>query len=160
MKNANPSAENGRPKIAPEKAMNLGHSRPSSNASVVPETAPTAKRMPKAFDQRRASVSHEASCVLSHSPSATSLNRGIPTPSTAKTMGKPSDVPIVARASVTLSKSPCSGCYPARRLTRNRSYDTVDSARAHLRHRDRLQLAAELHLRAWWIGAPRRQSAG
>ncbi len=105
MKKANPSAENGSPKIAPEKAMKRGQSRPSSKERVVPETAPTANRMPKAFDQRRDRVSQTPSCVLSHSPSATSIRSGMPTPSTANTMWKPSDVPIVARASVRLSKS-------------------------------------------------------
>src|SRR4029077_2615858 len=56
-KNAKPSAEKGRPKIAPEKAMNRGHSRPSSKESAVPDTAPTANRIPNALAQRRASVS-------------------------------------------------------------------------------------------------------
>ena len=105
MKNAKPSAVNGKPKIAPEKAMNLGQSRPSSNESVVPDTAPTANKMPNAFDQRRARLSQTSSLVLSHSPSAMSISSGKPTPSTAKTMWKPSDVPIVARARVTLSMS-------------------------------------------------------
>src|SRR5438309_1876379 len=53
MKNAKPSAENGNPNIAPENAMNRGQRRPSSNESDVPDTAPTANRIPKALDQRR-----------------------------------------------------------------------------------------------------------
>ena len=86
MKNAKPSAENGNPKIAPEKAMNRGHRRPSSNESVVPDTAPTAKRIPKALDQRRARLSQTSSLVRSHSPSATNISSGRPTPSTANAM--------------------------------------------------------------------------
>ena len=102
MKNAKPSAEKGRPKMAPENAMNLGQSRPSSKESAVPETAPTANRMPNAFDHRCARLSQTSSLVFSHKPSAT-ISSGRPTPRTANTMWKPSDVPIVARARVTLS---------------------------------------------------------
>src|SRR5437667_355593 len=97
MKNAKPSAENGNPNIAPENAMNRGQRRPSSNESDVPDTAPTANRIPKALDQRRARFSHTSSCVLSQSPSATSISSGRPTPRTANTMWKARDVPIVAR---------------------------------------------------------------
>ena len=103
MKNAKPSAEKGRPKMAPENAMNLGQSRPSSKESAVPETAPTANRMPNAFDHRCARLSQTSSLVFSHKPSATIISSGRPTPRTANTMWKPSDVPIVARARVTLS---------------------------------------------------------
>ena len=86
MKKAKPSAVKGKPKIAPENAMNRGHSKPSSNESAVPETAPTANKMPKAFDHRRARFSHTSSFVLSHSPSAVSISSGRPTPRTAKTI--------------------------------------------------------------------------
>src|SRR5712692_1599126 len=102
MKNANPSAENGRPKMPPEKAMNLGQRRPSSKESTVPETAPTANRMANALDHRLASTIHASSWRHRASPSATDMSSGIPTPSTAKTMWNPSDVPIVARASTAL----------------------------------------------------------
>src|SRR5713101_9384823 len=105
MKNANPSAENGRPKMPPEKAMKRGQRRPSSKESTVPETAPTANRMPNALDQRLASTIHASSWRHRASPSATDMRSGIPTPSTAKTMWNPSEVPIVARASVALSIS-------------------------------------------------------
>src|SRR5437016_5501215 len=97
MKNAKPSAEKGRPKMAPENAMNLGQSRPSSKESAVPETAPTANRMPNAFDHRCARLSQTSSLVFSHKPSATIISSGRPTPRTANTMWKPSDVPIVAQ---------------------------------------------------------------
>jgi len=105
MKKANPSAVKGRPKIAPEKAMKRGQRRPSSNERTVPETAPTANRMPKALDQRRASSIQLSSWRHSARPSATDMRSGSPTPSTAKTMWNPSDVPIVARASSVLSIS-------------------------------------------------------
>ena len=55
VKKAKPSSENGMPMIAPAKAMNRGHSRPSSKESTVPETAPTANRMAVPLAQRRAS---------------------------------------------------------------------------------------------------------
>src|SRR6266480_4303366 len=87
MKKAKPSAEKGNPKIAPENAMNRGHRRPSSNDSVVPDTAPIAKRIPNALDQRRARLSQTSSLVRSHRPSATSMSSGRPTPSTASDDG-------------------------------------------------------------------------
>src|SRR2546430_17419112 len=89
MKNAKPSAENGNPKIAPEKAMNRGHRRPSSNESVVPDTAPTAKRIPKALDQRRARVGQTSSLLRSHIPSATHISRGTPKPNHPEAHAKP-----------------------------------------------------------------------
>ena len=89
--------------IEPEKAMKRGQSSPSSKLSAVPETAPTAKRMPKALAQRRASSIQVWSCRQMASPSATDIRTGMPTPSTAKTMWKPREVPIVARAMVALS---------------------------------------------------------
>src|SRR5437667_111285 len=73
MKNAKPSAENGNPNIAPENAMNRGQRRPSSNESDVPDTAPTANRIPKALDQRRARFSQTSSCVLSQRPSGAGI---------------------------------------------------------------------------------------
>src|SRR5690242_3505611 len=146
-KNAKPSAVNGRPKMAPENAMNRGHSRPSSNDSAVPDTAPTANRIPHPRDQRRASTSHASSRVRSHRPSATTSSRGRPTPRTANTMWNPSDVPIVARASVTLSKRPLSTIVgPV--YTPNRDGDVAKhSARKAVRDRDRRQLEPDLHLR-------------
>src|SRR6266850_2458539 len=103
MKKANPSAENGRPKMPPENTMKRGQRRPSSKDRTVPETAPTAKRIPNALDHRRASTIHASSRRHRARPSATDMSSGMPTPSTAKTMWKPSEVPIVARARVTLS---------------------------------------------------------
>src|SRR5216684_1749178 len=46
MKKAKPSAEKGRPMMLPLKAMTPGQSRPSSNDTAVPDTAPTANRIP------------------------------------------------------------------------------------------------------------------
>src|SRR2546421_12659719 len=96
MKNAKPSAENGNPNIAPENAMNRGQRRPSSNESEVPDTAPTANRIPKALDQRRARVSQTSSCGLSQSPSATSISSGRATPRTADTKWEARDVAHLA----------------------------------------------------------------
>ncbi len=55
MKNAKPSIENGMPITAPLLRMKTGQSKPSSNASVVPETAPIANSTSIARDQIRAS---------------------------------------------------------------------------------------------------------
>ena len=103
MKNAKPSAVKGRPIMLPLKAMKRGQSRPSSKERTVPETAPMAKRTPKALDQRRARSVQPGSRRHRPSPSAIAMSTGSPTPSTAKTMWKARDVPIVARANVTLS---------------------------------------------------------
>ena len=54
MKNAKPSSENGRPMMPPAYFMNCGHSRPSSNDRIVPDTAPTANRIAMPFAQVRA----------------------------------------------------------------------------------------------------------
>src|ERR1700694_127205 len=77
--------------------MKPGQSRPSSKLSTVPDTAPTAKRMPKARLQRRASSRQLRSPLQSPRPSTASRSRGRPTPSEAKTMWNPSEVPIWAR---------------------------------------------------------------
>src|SRR5256712_9891071 len=95
MNNAKPPADNGNPKIAPEKAMNRGHRRPSSNESVVPDTAPTAKRIPKALDQRRARLSQTSSLVRSHTPSASKISEARPTPRPPKASGKTREGPHV-----------------------------------------------------------------
>src|SRR5713226_5882021 len=106
MKKATPSAEKGSPTTLPLNAMKPGQSSPSSKESAVPETAPTAKIRPKAFDQRRASAIQAGSCRQSPMASATAINNGIPTPSTAKTMWNPSEVPMIARERTTLSMAP------------------------------------------------------
>src|ERR1700681_1098700 len=103
MKKAKPSAENGSPITLPLNAMKPGQRRPSSNDSAVPETAPIAKISAKAFAQRRASASQTGSWRQSPMPSAANIKSGMPTPSTAKTMWNPSEEPMIARASVTLS---------------------------------------------------------
>jgi len=103
MKKAKPSAEKGRPMMLPLNAMKPGQRSPSSKDSAVPDTAPMAKIRAKAFAQRRASASQAVSCRQSPMPSATNINSGIPTPSTAKTMWNPSEVPMIARERTTLS---------------------------------------------------------
>jgi hypothetical protein len=52
VKNANPSSANGGPITGPNVPMNAGQSRPSSNDSTVPETAPTANKIPVPFASR------------------------------------------------------------------------------------------------------------
>src|SRR2546430_14934367 len=93
MKNAKPSAENGNPNIAPENAMNRGQRRPSSNESEVPDTAPTANRIPKALDQRRARGTRTPCRGLRPNPPAGRPRRGGPPPrapaTTAEGGGRP-----------------------------------------------------------------------
>ena len=70
--------------MPPAKAMNRGHSSPSSKLMIVPDAAPTANRIANTFDQRRASARHTGSPVRRCIPSAISIINGNPTPSTAK----------------------------------------------------------------------------
>src|SRR5712691_4212735 len=73
-KNAKPSKAKAGPTTAPANLIQVGQSRPSSNESIVPDTAPIAKRMAEARAQRRVSASH----------SAIHINNGSPTPNEAK----------------------------------------------------------------------------
>ena len=60
-----PSKANGTPKAAPHWPMNFGHSRPNSNDSTVPVTAPTANVTAMYFDQRCASsIASASSCLI------------------------------------------------------------------------------------------------
>src|SRR6266567_424848 len=97
-KKANPSRANGSPTTAPANLMYVGHSRPSSNERMVPETAPIAKRMAAALVQRRVSIIQVLSLRKSASPSAIQRSRGKPTPRAEKIIWKASEVPIWARA--------------------------------------------------------------
>ena len=47
-----PSMANRTPKTSPKRPVNSGHSRPNSNESTVPVTAPTANVIATTFDQR------------------------------------------------------------------------------------------------------------
>src|SRR5215472_244940 len=76
-----PSTPNGSPSTAPYRRISPGHSRPISNDSTVPVTAPTAIRTPIACDHRRA--------------------RRSATPRHARMMWNPSVVAIWARAGTT-----------------------------------------------------------
>src|SRR5436309_4684702 len=97
-KNAKPSSANGNPKIGPAKAMKAGHSRPSSNESTVPETAPTANRIAVPRAQRWARASAAASFFRSHHSSAIAISTGIAMPMAAKTIWNASDIAIWERA--------------------------------------------------------------
>ncbi len=58
-----PSIANGMPNTSPNRPVRPGHSRPISNDSTVPDTAPTAKVRPATCDQRRASFSAAGSLL-------------------------------------------------------------------------------------------------
>src|SRR6266705_4730409 len=97
-KKAKPSRANGSPTTAPANLMYVGHSRPSSNERMVPETAPIAKRMAAALAQRRASIIQVLSLRKRANPSAIQRSSGNPTPRAEKMIWKASEVPICARA--------------------------------------------------------------
>src|SRR6266478_921855 len=98
VKNAKPSSENGIPMIAPACSMNPGQSKPSSNESTVPETAPTANKMAVPFAHRLQRSRYTACFVRRYVPSAMAMSSGMPMPSAAKTMWKASDIAICERA--------------------------------------------------------------
>ncbi len=96
-----PSTPNGNPSTAPYRRISPGHSRPSSNDSTVPVTAPTATSTPIAWDQRRASNSATASDRRSPTNSASSTIVGNAIPRQAKMMWNPKVAAICARAETT-----------------------------------------------------------
>ena len=98
MKNANPSSENGIPITGPANRMKVGQSRPSSNDSTVPDTAPMANRIAVPLAQRLARSRHSRSPVFRYRRSATTISTGMPMPTTAKMMWKPSETAICERA--------------------------------------------------------------
>src|SRR5437667_1587371 len=98
MKKANASRAKGRPITAPHRPISPGQKRPSAKESTVPETAPTATRIPSALAHRRHSAIHTASPVRFARYSANRSSTGRPTASAAKTMWNPSDTAICARA--------------------------------------------------------------
>jgi hypothetical protein len=83
-KKAKPSNEKGRPMMLPAMRVKPGHSSPSSNEMIVPDTAPTANRTANAFDHRLASACQTGSPVRRCRPSAINIITGRPTPKTAK----------------------------------------------------------------------------
>src|SRR2546422_6919347 len=98
VKNAKPSNENGIPMIAPACSMNPGQSKPSSNESTVPETAPTANKMAVPFAHRLQRSRYTVCFVRRYVASAMAMSSGIPMPNAAKTMWKASDIAICERA--------------------------------------------------------------
>ena len=98
VKNAKPSSANGSPIDSPKRPMKRGHSRPSSNDSTVPDTAPTANRMlvplASCFDSSRYSGSRVRRCCTS----ASTISAGSATPAAANTMWNASEIPIWDRA--------------------------------------------------------------
>ena len=79
-----PSMPNGNPSTAPYLLISPGHSRPISNDSTVPVTAPTATSTPITCDQRRASTSATSSGRRSPMNSASSTIAGSAIPMQAK----------------------------------------------------------------------------
>src|SRR6267143_1150005 len=98
VKNANPYSENGIPMMDPACSMKPGHSKPSSNESTVPETAPTANKMAVPFAHRLQRLRYTGCFVRRYIPSAMAISSGIPIPNAAKTMWKASDMAICERA--------------------------------------------------------------
>src|SRR6266446_10440816 len=98
VKNANPPSENGVPMIAPACCMKAGQSKPSSNESTVPETAPTANKMAVPFAHRLQRSRYTGCFVLRYIPSARAMSSGIPIPKAAKTMWKDNERAICERA--------------------------------------------------------------
>jgi hypothetical protein len=85
--------------------MNVGHSRPNSNDSTVPLTAPTANSTANALHHRRARSYQTRSPVRIQRSSMNSSSHGRPIPKTAKMMWKPSENAICSRAAVRLSST-------------------------------------------------------
>src|SRR5688500_12504476 len=88
--------------------MKPGHSKPRSNESTVPDTAPTANSTAVPFAQRRARSRYARSPVRRHRHSASTIRSGMAIPISAKMMWKPSDIAIwvrAARRSVTSTRS-------------------------------------------------------
>src|SRR2546422_11508575 len=98
VKNAKPSSEKGIPMIAPACCMKPGQSKPSSNESTVPETAPTANKMAVPFAHRWQRSRYTGCFVRRYIPSAIAISSGIPIPKAAKTMWKARDMAICERA--------------------------------------------------------------
>src|SRR5438128_802662 len=98
VKNANPSSENGIPMIAPACSMKPGQSKPSSNESTVPETAPTANKIAVPFAHRLQRSRYTGRFVRRYIHSAMAMSSGIPIPKAAKTMWKANDMAICERA--------------------------------------------------------------
>ena len=72
--------------MPPAWRMKVGHKRPNSRLSAVPETAPMTKRTAIAFDHVRANVIHLLSPVRRCIPSTATISTGSAMPSTLKTM--------------------------------------------------------------------------
>ena len=100
VKNANPSSANGSPIDFAERPMNRGHSRPSSNDSTVPDTAPTANRMPVPLASRFDSCRYSAIARAPVAQVGQHHQRGQRDAAAANTMWNASEIPICARANV------------------------------------------------------------
>ena len=93
-----PSIANPSPNTSPNRPSRPGHSRPSSNDSTVPVTAPTAKVTPITCDQRRASRSAASSRWRRPYAFAISANSGRKSPNGTSRMWNPSVNAIWLRA--------------------------------------------------------------
>src|SRR5439155_18789822 len=79
-------------------SMKPGQSKPSSNESTVPETAPTANKIAVPFAHRLQRSRYTGRFVRRYIHSAMAMSSGIPIPKAAKTMWKANDMAICERA--------------------------------------------------------------
>src|SRR6266404_3213036 len=96
--------------------MNCGHSRTSSIEITIPETTPITTSTVSARVSRAANRSQPASLWRRPRKCAIAIATGRPTPSEAKTMWNPSDVPIWARPASKLLIGAAGGCADVARL--------------------------------------------
>jgi hypothetical protein len=93
-----PSIANAIPNASPKRSIISGHSRPNSNESTVPVTAPTANSTATHLDQWRARRRASASFRFRPRHSAISMIAGKATPKHAMMMWNPSVNAICERA--------------------------------------------------------------
>ena len=113
VKKNSPSNANGMPNASPHWPMNFGHSRPNSNDSTVPVTAPTANVTAMYFDHRWASSSAAASLRFSPRWLAISAMAAHDTPRGTRMMWAASVKAIWARAHGTGSTASSACTSPA-----------------------------------------------
>ncbi len=111
-----PSTANGMPYAAPKRPISPGHSRPISNDSTVPETAPTAKSTAATLDQRLARSRASASSRRSARQLATIVMNVNATPNGTRMMWKPRVNAICSRAGSSWGGSPAAPASAATRL--------------------------------------------
>src|SRR5712692_8120513 len=113
-KKQNASSMKGKPNSAPHRPIIRGQNSGKEIERIVPETAPTAKRMAKPLAHFRASAIHTWSPVRFALNSAKDIAPGSPMPNATKKMWKMNDTAIWARAASSDDTSgPDDGVAPA-----------------------------------------------